>query len=240
MLAEDSIVAITMFARSLVLNTGVSISGVSKVPWLLWIVVGLEIVTLWTIGWRTPPGYYWLRGLTWLQPPTDCQRWYRRDICSGDIVVGSHHCHLQLAFYSPLSCWCKLQLTQAIFINESRVNKSLMCEMRGTHGTVQRETLSTAASVTDGFLNEDHTTGSSSHVHNFVKVHSMTFHWLGHHLPQNIAAHPPGGITFRSHAPVKLLVYNLLHPLVYHIYKWFFLLCSLTGFSVKVKIQSKF
>lgn len=50
---------------------------------------------------RPARGYLWLRGLTWLQTWRDCQKWYRKDICSGNSVVGPHHCHLQLAFYSP-------------------------------------------------------------------------------------------------------------------------------------------
>lgn len=64
---------------------------------------------------RTVPGYLWLTGLTWLQAGTDCQEWYRKDICPGDIVVGPHHSHLQLAFYSP----------EAVVENDNLLKQSL-------------------------------------------------------------------------------------------------------------------
>lgn len=104
----------------------------SKDPHLLWIVAPLR-KTVKAVGLRgtvdcrirTVPGYLWLRGLTWLQAGRDCQKWYRKDICPGDIVVRPHHCHLQLAFYSPWSCCCKWQLAETIFGNESPDYKGL-------------------------------------------------------------------------------------------------------------------
>lgn len=64
----------------------------------------------------------------------DSQKWCRKDICSRDIVVGLHHCHLQLAFYSWFnSCysWCKWQLAETIFRNESLDNKSCKLKIKG-------------------------------------------------------------------------------------------------------------
>lgn len=46
-------------------------------------------------------------------------KWCRKDICYGDTVVGPHHCHLQLAFYS---CCCERHSAETIFRNESRRN----------------------------------------------------------------------------------------------------------------------
>lgn len=51
----------------------------------------------------------------------DCHKWNRQDICSADIVVGLHHCHLQFSFYS---CCGKWKLDETTFRNDSLDNKS--------------------------------------------------------------------------------------------------------------------